>query len=63
MSKDFLEFLTFQLAILGIAFIGYIYIEYPNKVVYDCRTLIGGWHPDIPQKVQEDCRKKLSGRI
>jgi hypothetical protein len=27
-------------------------------VQYDCRVLIGGWHPDIPTKVQEECRKR-----
>jgi len=27
-------------------------------VKYDCRVLIGGWHPDVPVKVQEECRKK-----
>lgn len=63
MSKDFLQFITFQLAILGVAFLGYIYIEHPKKIVYDCRVLIGGWHPDVPQTIQDECRKKLSGRI
>jgi hypothetical protein len=27
-------------------------------VQYDCRMLIGGWHPDFPAKVIEDCRNK-----
>jgi len=27
-------------------------------VQYDCRILIGGWHPDVPVKVQEECRKR-----
>jgi hypothetical protein len=27
-------------------------------VKYDCRQLIGGWHPDVPVKVQEECKKK-----
>jgi hypothetical protein len=26
-------------------------------VRYDCRMLIGGWHPDVPIAVQEQCRK------
>jgi len=25
---------------------------------YDCRQLIGGWHPDVPVKVQQMCKKK-----
>jgi hypothetical protein len=32
-------------------------------VKYDCRQLIGGWHPDIPTQVMEECRKRNSGRI
>jgi hypothetical protein len=31
-------------------------------VKYDCRMLIGGWHPDIPLKVQEECRKRESNK-
>ena len=27
-------------------------------VQYDCRMLMGGWHPDVPVRVQEACRKK-----
>jgi hypothetical protein len=27
---------------------------------YDCRMLIGGWHPDVPAKVIEECRKRSS---
>jgi hypothetical protein len=31
-----------------------------NQVVvkYDCRQLVGGWHPDVPVAVQEECRKR-----
>ena len=25
-------------------------------IKYDCRMLIGGWHPDIPVIVQDECR-------
>ena len=27
-------------------------------VKYDCRMLIGGWHPDVPTTVQKQCREK-----
>jgi len=27
-------------------------------VKYDCRQLMGGWHPDVPVSVQEECRKR-----
>jgi hypothetical protein len=29
-------------------------------VKYDCRMLIGGWHPDFPAKVIEECRQRSS---
>jgi hypothetical protein len=29
-------------------------------VKYDCRVLIGGWHPDVPQSVQDECRNLRS---
>ena len=32
-------------------------------IKYDCRQLIGGWHPDVPTQVMEECRKRNSGRI
>ena len=32
--------------------------NYVVVVKYDCRQLVGGWHPDIPVTVQEACRKK-----
>ena len=27
----------------------------PNR--FDCRMLIGGWHPDVPTQMIEHCRK------
>ena len=29
-------------------------------VKYDCRMLMGGWHPDVPKSVQDECRKRES---
>lgn len=29
-------------------------------VTYDCRMLMGGWHPDFPAKVIEECRQRSS---
>ena len=28
-------------------------------VKYDCRILIGGWHPDVPVAVMEECKKRI----
>jgi hypothetical protein len=53
------------LAMAGIAFtIGVVLffswsVDKNNTVAkYDCRMLIGGWHPDVPVAVQEACRKR-----
>ena len=29
-----------------------------TQVVYDCRMLHGGWHPDVPVAVQKMCREQ-----
>jgi hypothetical protein len=29
-----------------------------QPVGYDCRMLIGGWHPDVPKQVINECRKE-----
>lgn len=59
MAKDlFWTIVTFAIiiAVLVLAF----WPQDKNQVVvkYDCRQLMGGWHPDIPLKVQEECRKR-----
>jgi hypothetical protein len=28
-----------------------------QEIRYNCDTLIGDWHPDVPVKVIEECRK------
>jgi len=47
---------------VAVSIVSFIFlIHYTEKstvtVQYDCRMLIGGWHPDVPQTVQEQCRK------
>ena len=27
-------------------------------VKYDCRMLMGNWHPDVPKVVIEECKKR-----
>ena len=29
-----------------------------REVVYDCRMLIGNWHPDVPASVMKQCREQ-----
>ena len=59
MAKDmFWTIVTFAI-LLGVLVLAF-WPQDKNQVVvkYDCRMLIGGWHPDVPVAVQEECRKR-----
>ena len=61
MAKDiFWVTVTFSI-ILGMLLLA-VWPADKNQVVvkYDCRILMGGWHPDVPLAVQEECRKRSS---
>jgi hypothetical protein len=47
-------------AVAMVSFITIIHYAESNTVVvrYDCRQLIGGWHPDVPIAVQEQCKAR-----
>ena len=44
---------TFMVAMMAVA------TQIRTQVVYDCRMLHGGWHPDVPLEVQKLCRETL----
>jgi hypothetical protein len=46
--------------VVMISFIALIHYAESNTVTvrYDCRQLIGGWHPDVPVAVQQQCRSR-----
>jgi hypothetical protein len=59
MAKDvFWTVVTFVI-VLGVLMLAF-WPQDRNQVVvkYDCRMLMGGWHPDVPLAVQEECRKR-----
>ena len=59
MAKDlFWTVVTFGI-VLGILILA-LWPADKNRVVvkYDCRMLMGGWHPDVPVAVQEACKKQ-----
>jgi hypothetical protein len=59
MAKDlFWTTVTFVI-VLGMLVLAF-WPQDRNQVVvkYDCRMLMGGWHPDVPVAVQEECRKR-----
>jgi hypothetical protein len=43
---------------LGIMLFAGVRDESIRPVKFDCRMLIGSWHPDVPQEVIKECRKK-----
>jgi hypothetical protein len=45
-----------SMVLLLLALFSYSYSQ--KEVRYDCRMLIGGWHPDFPARVIEECRNK-----
>ena len=59
MAKDlFWTVVTFAI-VLGMLVLAFWPADKNQVVVkYDCRVLIGGWHPDVPTAVQEECRKR-----
>ena len=59
MAKDmFWTIVTFAIitTVLVLAF----WPQDKNQIVvkYDCRALMGSWHPDVPVAVQEECKKR-----
>jgi hypothetical protein len=45
------------MSLIGLVLLVYYAESTTVTVRYDCRVLMGGWHPDVPQSVQEQCRK------
>jgi spore maturation protein SpmA len=54
--------LSISVSVVGtmILFISLMNVAESNTVVvrYDCRMLIGGWHPDVPEAVQKECKSR-----
>lgn len=47
------------LSMVGLVSLVHVATESNTVTVrYDCRQLIGGWHPDVPQTVQQACRSR-----
>lgn len=48
------------MATIMISLVTLIHFVESNTVTvrYDCRMLIGGWHPDVPVAVQEQCKSR-----
>ena len=59
MAKDlFWTAVTFTI-VLGMLVLAF-WPQDQNQVVvkYDCRKVIGDWHPDAPIAVKEECQKR-----
>jgi hypothetical protein len=56
--KDFKKYLIgFLVACLCFVLLLYC-VDIPEYIIYDCRMLIGGWHPDVPVEIINQCRKQ-----
>jgi hypothetical protein len=56
--KIFIVYCVFMAVIMGTLAYAYTHPKFPKvEVVYDCRMLMGGWHPDVPEPVLAQCRK------
>ena len=61
MAKDiFWTTTTFSIILIVLMLAGWPSNKTEVVVKYDCRMLIGGWHPDFPAKVIEECKQRSS---
>lgn len=52
---------TFVAFFIALAMCGYVifFTELARKQSpFDCRMLVGGWHPDVPQQVIARCKEQ-----
>jgi hypothetical protein len=59
MAKDLFWIISTFIILLSLLMLAF-WPENKNHIVvkYDCRMLMGGWHPDFPAKVIEECRQR-----
>ena len=53
-----LTFIVLAFVIL-LTFIAAVQDKDQVTVKYDCRILMGNWHPDFPTAVIEECKKRI----
>jgi hypothetical protein len=60
MAKDIFWMTTTFVIIITLLLLAFWPSDKSSVVVvkYDCRMLMGGWHPDAPPAVVEECRKR-----
>ena len=46
-------------ALLVLIAVSILYVMPWPKQPFDCRVLIGGWHPDVPARVSNYCRTQV----
>ena len=62
MAKDIFWITTTFVIMISVLLLAFWPADKSTVVVikYDCRVLMGDWHPDVPATVQEECRKLRS---
>jgi len=60
MHKDLYWLGSACIFIVAILYLAFLPVDKSNVVViqYDCRSLIGNWHPEVPAQVIEECKKR-----
>lgn len=59
--KPFIVYVLLMSFIMGTLVYAYTHPKFPKvEVTYDCRVLMGGWHPDVPAQVMDQCRRKMN---
>lgn len=61
MVKIIFTVLSFIVLVFIIALTFIVAVQDKDKVIvkYDCRILMGNWHPDVPKVVEEECKKRI----
>ena len=61
MLKFLFGIVTFIIALFVISLTFILAKQDKDRVTvkYDCRMLLGNWHPDFPIAVMEECKKRI----
>ena len=58
----FLVGILYFIVLVFVAILTFIAVQQDKgsvTVKYDCRMLMGNWHPDVPVAVIEECKKRI----
>lgn len=56
--KTFGVFASFFIAVAICGYIIFFTELSRREAPFDCRMLVGGWHPDVPKQVIDKCKER-----